>query len=297
MGQLEDMAIFARVIEAGSITLAAEQLGLAKSAVSKRLSALEQKLGLKLITRTTRKSSITEAGKQYYQRSKLILDEVDELNNITSSDTLALSGPLKITVPLSFGLMYLSEPLDLFIQQHPEIQLQVNFSDHRIDLIESGMDLAIRIGELANSNLQARRLIEIKQSLCASPHYLSKYGIPASPQDLKNHKLLKYENSPFNSISLVDNNGVTTTGHPKIHCVSNNGMFLQQMALSGHGIIQIPQFFVWQNIATNHLTPILTDYHLTSLNAYAVYPANRHLPAKVRTLIDFLIKQLNNMPF
>ncbi|XQW85190.1 LysR family transcriptional regulator [Thalassotalea piscium] len=297
MGQLEDMAIFTRIIEAGSITLAAEQLGLAKSAISKRLSALEQQLGLKLITRTTRKSSITEAGKRYYQRSKLIIDEVNELNHITSSDTLALSGPLKITVPLSFGLMYLSEPLDRFIQLHPEIQLQVNFSDHRIDLIESGVDLAVRIGELANSNLQARRLIEIKQLLCASPDYLIKNGHPESPQDLKHHKLLKYENSPFNGVTLNDKNGNIITGHPRIHCSANNGDFLKRMALSGHGIIQSPNFIVWKNIEDHTLTPILTDYHLPSMNAYAVYPANRHLPTKVRTLIDFLIQQLANPPF
>ncbi|GHE97663.1 LysR family transcriptional regulator [Thalassotalea profundi] len=297
MGQLEDMAIFARVIEAGSITLAAEQLGLAKSAVSKRLSALEQKLGLKLISRTTRKSSITEAGKQYYQRSKLILDEVDELNNITSSDTLALSGPLKITVPLSFGLMYLSEPFDLFIQKNPDIQLQVHFSDHRVDLIESGMDLAIRIGELANSNLQAKKLIEIKQLICASPEYLLEHGTPKNPEELKHHKLLKYENNPFQSISFLDSNGTRITGQPKIHCVANNGEFLQKMALSSHGIIQTPHFFVWKNIQDHSLTPILTDFQLTSLNAYAVYPANRHLPSKVRTLIDFLLEHLQDLPF
>ena len=166
MGQLEDMQIFARVIESGSITQAAEQLGIAKSAVSKRLAALEQNLGIKLINRTTRKSSITDAGRHYYQRSQHILDEVAELNSQTANETIAISGPLKLTVPVSFGIKYLSKPLSLFIQRHPEINLQVHFSDHHIDLVEAGFDLAIRIGQLRDSNLQAKKLKEIKQLLC-----------------------------------------------------------------------------------------------------------------------------------
>jgi DNA-binding transcriptional LysR family regulator len=167
MGQLEDMHIFLRVVETGSITKAAEQMNIAKSAVSKRLALLEHKLGIKLINRTTRMSSITEAGQHYYQRSKLILDEVDELNSQTSSSKRALEGTLNIAVPLSFGLSHLAPALDLFLKEHADLKLKINFSDQRIDIIEQGVDLAFRIGQLDNSSMQARKIAPIKHVLCA----------------------------------------------------------------------------------------------------------------------------------
>jgi len=297
MGQLEDMSIFARVVEAGSITKAAEQLNLAKSAVSKRLSALEQRLGQKLITRTTRRSNLTDAGKTYYQRSKLILDEVAELNNQATFAHQSLSGSLKISVPVSFGLMYLADALDDFIKLYPDIHLQVNFSDHAVDLIESGYDLAIRIGNLNNSSLQARKLAPIKQLLCASPTYLSKYGNPKSHNDLVHHKFLRYDNISMLGINLLDNSGQTINVQRNNYYSANNGDFLAKLAKSGHGILQTPNFFVWKAIQEGELVPILEQYKLAQLDAYAVYPANRHLPQKVRVLIDYLVEYFISPPF
>ena len=297
MGQLEDMYIFLRVVETGSITKAAEQMNIAKSAVSKRLALLEQKLGIKLINRTTRKSSITEAGQRYYQRSKLIIDEVDELNSQTSSSKRALEGTLNIAVPLSFGLTHLAPALDLFLQQHSDLKLNINFSDQKIDIVEQGVDLAFRIGQLDNSSLQARKIAPIKHVLCASPDYLKLQGEPKTPNDLKNHKVIKYGNLDQGGLKLLNKEGEEHIVHFEPHIIANNGDFLKSLAESNHGITYLPSFIVWQSLATKKLVPVLAEYKIESMYAYAVYPPNRHLPLKVRSLIDFLVERFGNDPY
>lgn len=297
MGQLEDMYIFLRVVETGSITKAAEQMNIAKSAVSKRLALLEQKLGIKLINRTTRKSSITEAGQRYYQRSKLIIDEVDELNSQTSSSKRALEGTLNIAVPLSFGLTHLAPALDLFLQQHSDLKLNINFSDQKIDIVEQGVDLAFRIGQLDHSSLQARKIAPIKHVLCASPDYLALHGEPKIPNDLKDHKVIKYGNLDQGGLKLLSQEGEVHIVHFEPHIIANNGDFLKSLAESNHGITYLPSFIVWQSLATKKLVPVLAKYTIESMYAYAVYPPNRHLPLKVRSLIDFLVERFGNDPY
>jgi len=297
MGQLEDMHIFLRVVETGSITKAAEQMNIAKSAVSKRLSSLEQKLGIKLINRTTRKSSITEAGQRYYQRSKLIIDEVDELNNQTSSSKMALEGTLNIAVPLSFGLTHLAPALDIFLQQHSDLKLNINFSDQKVDIVEQGVDLAFRIGQLDSSTMQARKIAPIKHVLCASPDYLKIHGQPKTPSDLKHHKVIKYGSPDQGSLKFLNAEGKEHIVHLDAHIVANNGDFLKSLAESNHGITYLPTFIVWQSLAAQTLVPILADHKLDTMYAYAVYPANRHLPLKVRSLIEFLVERFGDNPY
>jgi DNA-binding transcriptional LysR family regulator len=297
MGQLEDMYIFLRVVETGSITKAAEQMNTAKSAVSKRLSLLEHKLGIKLINRTTRKSSITEAGQHYYQRSKLILDEVEELNSQTSCSTRSLEGTLNIAVPLSFGLCHLTPALDLFLKEHADLKLNINFSDQKIDIVEQGVDLAFRIGQLDNSSMQARKIAPIKHVLCASPEYLKLHGEPNSPDDLKLHKILKYGSSDQNGLIFLTQDGKEQIVHLEPHFIANNGDFLKSLAESNHGISYLPTFIVWQSLATQTLVPVLKEYQLQTMHAYAVYPPNRHLPLKVRSLIDFLVERFGDNPY
>ena len=297
MGQLEDMYIFLRVVETGSITKAAEQMNIAKSAVSKRLSLLEQKLGIKLINRTTRKSSITEAGQRYYQRSKLIVDEVDELNSQTSSSKIALEGTINIAVPLSFGLTHLTTALDLFLLQHTDLKLKINFSDQKIDIVEQGVDLAFRIGELDNSTLQARKIAPIKHVLCASPEYLTLYGEPKTPNDLNKHKVIKYGSTGQSGLKLLGLDDKEQIVHIEPHILANNGDFLKSLAESSHGITYLPTFIVWQSLATKTLIPVLPEFKLPTMHAYAVYPPNRHLPLKVRSLIDFLVERFGDNPY
>ena len=297
MGQLEDMHIFLRVVEAGSITKAAEQMNIAKSAVSKRLALLEHKLGIKLINRTTRKSSITEAGQRYYQRSKLILDEVEELNSQTSSSKRALEGMLNIAVPLSFGLSHLAPALDLFLKQHADLKLNINFSDRKIDIVEQGVDLAFRIGQLDNSTMQARKIAPIKHVLCASPEYLKVHGEPKNPNDLKRHKVLKYDGTDQSGLKLFSREGKAEIVYFEPQFTANNGDFLKSLAESSHGICYLPTFIVWQSLATKTLVPVLEEYQLQTMHAYAVYPPNRHLPLKVRSLIDFLVERFGDDPY
>lgn len=297
MGQLEDMHIFLRVVEMGSITKAAVQMNMAKSAVSKRLSLLEHKLGVKLINRTTRMSSVTEAGQLYYQRSKLILDEVEELNSQTASTKRALEGTLNIAVPLSFGLTHLAPALDIFLQQHTDLKLNINFSDHKIDIVEQGVDLAFRIGELDNSTMQARKIAPVRHVLCASPQYLTAHGEPKVPNDLKQHRVLKYGSSDQSGLKLLSTDGKEQVVHLEPHLMANNGDFLKLFAESNHGITYLPTFIVWQSLANRALVPVLCDYQLPTMHAYAIYPPNRHLPLKVRSLIDFLVERFGDNPY
>ncbi|MFT6919809.1 MAG: DNA-binding transcriptional LysR family regulator [Cognaticolwellia sp.] len=296
MGQLEDMAVFLRVVESGSITKAAEQMNIAKSAVSKRLASLEYKLGTKLINRTTRMSSLTEAGQRYYQRSKVILDEVEELNSQTSSSKRELEGTLNIAVPLSFGLSHLAPALDLFLKQHADLKLNINFSDQKIDIVEQGVDLAFRIGQLDNSSLQARKIAPIKHVLCASPEYLKAHGEPKSPSELKQHKVLRYGGTDQSGLKFTKEKKEQIV-YLEPHFIANNGDFLKSLAESHHGITFLPTFIVWQSLATKSLVSVLTEYQMPTMYAYAVYPPNRHLPLKVRSLINFLVERFGDNPY
>ena len=297
MGQLEDMAMFVRVVEAGSITKAAEQLNIAKSAVSRRLKELETRLGSQLISRTTRQSNLTQAGEQYYQKVHHILSEVDALNEETSGTPTRIEGTLKMTAPLSFGLMHLNDVIDEYANQHPELKFELDFSDRHTDLIEEGFELAIRIRELQDSSYQAKRLALIRYALCASPEYLERMGTPKTFDDLSEHEFLQYGMSKSSTIELIDEQGkkqqVAVNGKIK----ANNGDFLREMAVKGHGIAFLPTFITYQALISGELVPILQQYQLPTLNAYAVYPKNRFLSQRCRYLIDFIAERFGDNPY
>ncbi|MEC4723988.1 LysR family transcriptional regulator [Shewanella sp. D64] len=297
MGQLENMQIFIKVVETGGITKAAEQLNLAKSAVSKRLGEIEKQLRVKLINRTTRKSSLTEAGNAYYQKCKLILEEVDDLNCLLSSVQQSLNGTLRLTVPLSFGVMHLVNAFELFANQHPQLQMDIDFSDRNVSLVEEGFDLAIRIGHLTDSSMHARAIAPISHLICASPEYLAKHGTPETPEQLKSHKLLRYSRLPLAGIELTDKDKQKITVPMESHCIANNGDFLKAMTVSGHGVTFLPRFIVWQELANGTLKTIMPDYKISPMKAYAIYPQNRYLPKKVRMLIDFLSQHFGDVPY
>jgi len=296
MGQLEDMKIFIRVVDAGGISMAAEQLCIAKSAVSRRLAGLESDLGITLINRTTRTSNLTDAGRLYYKRVLTIIDDVTELNNMTTA-LESLQGTLRLSAPLSFGMEHLAPVLSRYIEQHPKLQLSVDFSDDYIDLIEGGYDLAFRIGTLQDSSLIARPIASIKFVMCASPDYLEQWGTPQCPDDLKKHQLLYYSSSDLLTWKLKDKKGHKINIPITEKIVSNNGSFLNQMAISGHGIILSPTFISWQALSEGSLIPVLSDYLIPSTHAYAVYPNTRYLPQKTRLLIDYLKKQFYDAPY
>lgn len=297
MGQLEDMQVFIRIVDAGSITQAASQLNLAKSAVSKRLSDLEDRLGSKLINRTTRTSSLTEAGKHYYQRVKLLTHEVASLNGDMACTNQVLAGTLKLAVPLSFGIAHLTPAIDLFMRQHPKLNIELDFSDTKVDIISGGYDLAFRIGSLPDSSLHARKITPINHVICASPGYLKQQGTPKHPKDLKQHKVLKYGNWPLTGMPLIDSAGQQHLVNVEAQLTVNNGDAMKQLALSGHGIAMLPTFIVWEALQRGGLVPILDRYSVPAMDAYAIYPSTQYLPHKVRSLIDFLIERFGDHPY
>lgn len=297
MGQLEDMGLFIRVVEAGSISKAADQLNLAKSAVSKRLNELEIRLGTKLINRTTRTSHLTEAGKLYYERSSQILDDVTELNGQTSEEKTAIKGTINLAAPLSFGLCHLSNAIDIFLKQHSTVSINIDFSDRRIDLIEEGLDLAFRITrELSDSSLVAQRVAPIKMMVCASPSYIKEHGEPKCHDELKQHRLLRFNLVPPKWL-LTDPKGKEHSIPIHADIAANNGDFLHRMTLSGHGISLMPTFLSWKSIATGELVQLLPNYTTNPLTAFAIYPQNRYLSKRTRVFIDFLKEHFGDNPY
>jgi len=297
VGQLEDMAMFVRIVDAGGITKAAEQLDIAKSAVSRRLNDLETRLNSQLISRTTRKSNLTQAGEEYYQRAKNILDEVNSLNEETSGTKACIEGTLRITAPLSFGLMHLSELIHDYATEHDKLSFQLDFSDRHLDLVEEGYELAIRIGELPDSSLQAKRLTQIRHVLCASPDYLAQHGTPKDLAQLKQHSILQYGLGKQSKFDLIDGEGKRHSIFFSSKMQANNGDFLLKMAIKGHGITYLPSFLAYQALEQGLLSPILCQYQLHTAYAYAVYPKNRFLSQRCRYLIDFIAEKLGDEPY
>ena len=297
MGQLEDMQLFIRVVNAGGIGRAAEQLGIAKSAVSRRLSELEARLGCRLIQRTTRTSSLTDIGQRYYLQAQKLIDQVDEVHLDMVNESKALSGSIRLAVPLSFGLLHLSSAIDLFIKQHPGISVQLDFSDRQVDLVEEGFDLALRIADLQDSSIQARKICPSHHVLVTSPDYLAQKGEPKKPADLSHFDYLKYGTGSQSHFSLFDQKGQAHKVNLNAKMTANNGDFLLQMVKAGHGVTFLPSFLAWQALATGDLVQILKTYTLPSLNIYFVYPQSRFVPQRVRALMDFVSTRFGDNPY
>ena len=297
MGQLEELANFVRIIDSGGISRAAEHMDVAKSAVSRRLAELEARLGVRLITRSTRSMTLTDAGKGLYERSLRILSDVSEAQDEASEAESSLRGNIRLAAPITFGLRHLSAAIVEFAARHPDVHFDVDFNDRRIDLIDEGVDLAIRIGDLADSSLVARRLTTIRHAVCASPNYFERYGVPAVPADLREHRGLRYTNRPQNRWAWRTPNGSKGTVKMPSTMQANNGDFLLQAAAAGGGIIISPTFIVYEAIRDRQLQAVLTDYEWSPLNAYAVYPENRHLPQRVKAFVDFLADHFGDPPY
>jgi DNA-binding transcriptional LysR family regulator len=297
MDSFEEMRQFVRVVEAGSISKAAEQLGLAKSGVSRRLAELEARLGVRLLNRTTRRSSLTEAGRTYYAGSVKLLSDVAELDALVADSEASLQGSLRLAAPLSFGLGHLAPAIEEFVRAHPAVLIDIDFSDRQIDLVAQGVDLAIRIAELRDSSLKARSICPIRLMLCASPAYLEKHGTPRSAAELARHRILHYDIGGGPVLRLADGSGGEEPLHIEPSLVANNGDFLRDMAVSGHGIILTPSFIAWQAVAKGELVPILQALWPPPLNAYAVYPQTRYLSRRARAFIDFLAERFGENPY
>ena len=297
MGQLEDMSVFVRIVEAGGIGKAADQLGMAKSGVSRRLVALETRLGISLINRTTRSSSLSSVGREYYERAVKLIGDISELNGLAANESKSLEGLLRLAVPLSFGLSHLSPAIDIFAREHPGLAINIDFSDAQVDLVEQGVDLAIRIADLKDSSMHARRICPIRLLLCASPSYLEKHGTPKKPNDLKVHQILGYNLGNGHTIRLSNRQGDEQLVHTSARMTANNGDFLHDMALAGHGIVLLPTFIAWKSLADGGLVSVLESYVPATLSVWAVYPQTRYLSQRARLFIDFLTERFGDRPY
>jgi DNA-binding transcriptional LysR family regulator len=269
MTAFDEMSSFVRVVEAGSISKAAEQLGMAKSGVSRRLADLESRLGVRLLNRTTRRSSLTDAGRTYYEGAVKLLSDVAELDAVVADSEASLKGRLRLAAPLSFGLCHLTPAIEEFMKAHPEVMIDLDFSDRQVDLVAQGIDLAVRIAELRDSSLKARRICPIRFMLCASPAYLEHHGTPRTPEGLAKHHVLHYDIGGGPVLRLADGRGGEQQLHVKPQLVANNGDFLCDMAIAGHGIILTPTFIAWQAVAMGELMPLMRDWWPPPLNAYS----------------------------
>lgn len=298
MNRFEEMETFVRIVDAGSITRAAEQLDTVKSAVSKRLSELEKRLQVTLLNRTTRKQTLTDSGRSYYQQCLKIMEDVNELENSLKNEHCSLTGTIKIAAPLSFGITHLSPALIQFMELNPEIKLDMDFNDRKIDLIDEGFDIAIRISNLTDSTMIARKFTQTRVLLCASPEYLQTHGTPEHPDDLKKgHVKLRYITAPERWQFEDKNNNKYAVKVPT-RMVANNGQFLCQAAIKGQGIILIPDFVAYKAVRLGQLVPLLTDYMEDFfIGAYALYPQTRHLSRRVRALVDFLVQYYGEKPY
>ena len=290
MDRFENMTAFIRVVEAGGISAAADRLGVAKSAVSRRLKELEGHLGVELFHRTTRKMNLTDSGRAFYHQSVRILEDVIEAEHATSQAHGTLKGSLKIALPSTFGLMHIGPAISEFLQANPQVEFDLDFNDREVDLIQEGFDLAIRIANLSDSSLIARRLAPIQTVMCASPSYLERMGIPQAPDELKEHQCLVYSLlRDFECWHLTDTSGkeIKIKIHPYLK--ASTGEFLKDAAVEGMGIILVPSFIAYKEIERGALVPILKEYNLPQIDAYAIYPQTRHLSQRVRAFVDFLV--------
>lgn len=284
--------MFVRVAELGSFSAAARQQGIARSIVTRHIAQLENTLGIKLITRSTRRLTLTSAGSAYLEKCREILNLIESAETELAEAHQTLRGSVRVSLPLSYGIKRLAPLLLEFAQQHPEVRLEMNYNDRRVDLIEEGVDLAIRITHrLADSDI-VRRVGSVHVLAVASQAYLARRGEPRHPADLLNHECLGYTASgnvdvwPF----LVDGALTDFSVPARIH--SNNGDVLSQAAIHGMGITYQPDFIVAESLATGELKSILTDYPTPELGVYVMLPSNRQIPYRVRTLIDFLANRL-----
>lgn len=288
MNQIEDMQTFRRIVEAGSISKAAEQLDTVKSAVSRRLVALEKRLNVTLLQRTTRRQSLTEAGQRYYQQCLRLLDDIAEVEaHITDTDA-ALSGKIRLSVPVSFGLTCLSPALLAFQAQYPQLALSIDFNDRFVDLVTDGFDLAIRIGKLEDSTLMAKKISVSRLVLCASPNYLETFGTPKTPRDLMSgHHVLHYR-SATEHWQFIEHQQIYSLQLPG-KLIANNGNFLCDAAIAGQGLLYSPDFICNHAIKKGQLVSLLEPFlYLSELGIYAVYPQTRYLPKRSQLLITFL---------
>jgi DNA-binding transcriptional LysR family regulator len=283
------MTAFAKVVELGSFARAADRLSVSTSAVSRQVADLESHLDVRLLNRTTRRLSLTEAGQSFYERCVQLLSDLEEAESSVRSATVEPKGTLRVTCGVTFGERYLAPAIAEFAAQHAQVSFDLDLSDRAVDLVEEGFDLAIRIGAVGHQALVSRRLGTTQFVCCASPAYLARHPAPVTPADLEQHACLGYTYAAVTSAWTFEaRDGTRHTPHITPRHRTNNGRMLAELAVAGLGIVLEPDFIVAPEVRSGRLQRLLSGYAPPRSTIAAVYPSRRHLSAKVRTFVGFL---------
>ncbi|MGE0331090.1 MAG: LysR family transcriptional regulator [Ramlibacter sp.] len=288
MDKFQEMRVFAGVADAGSFVGAADVLGMSKAAVSRHVSDLEQRLGVRLMQRTTRKLSLTPEGEVFLSRCRDILASIEESEAELSTRAASASGLLKVSVPVSFGTRHLAPLWSEFLAAHPRLTLDVHLADRVVDLVDEGFDLAVRIARLPDSSLVSRKLASTRLVLCAAPSYLRRRGTPRHPDDLAAHDVIGYSllATPGQWLLQGPDGPVTVKTKPRLW--TNNGDTSVAAAVRGAGIDLQPTFLIADELADGRLVEVLPAWQAMALGIYAVYPSRKFVLPKVRALVNFL---------
>lgn len=297
MNRFEEFEIFVRVVEAGSLTAAADQMGIAKSAVSRRLKELESRLGVQLMTRTTRQLTLTDSGNAFYELALRLLADWKEVESQIRAAETALSGKIRVSAPVSFGVAHLAPAIHAFSEQNPDVEFDVDFDERKVDLIAEGHDLAIRIGILNDSGLIARKLAPIKFVASASPAFIDRYGMPKSARDLQKFPEIRYSYRSDYGWSYTSPGGKRGRIKMSPALSGTNGEFLRDAAVLGQGVTILPRFIIHNELKAGTLVDLTPGYDWGDLTAYAVYPPRRHISTRVRAFVDFLVARYKGTPY
>lgn len=297
MDTVDGMRTFAAVVAEGSFSRAAERLEMSPQLASKYVGQLEDRLGVRLLNRSTRQLSLTEAGRAYYDRVREVLADIEDMENAVGDMTARARGTLRINAPMSFGQFHLTRAIAEYQAAEPEVEVDLTLNDRVVDIVSEGFDLAIRIGRLEESSLVARPLAPVRLVVCGSPGYFQRHGVPATPEDLAAHECLRYAYASDYDRWRFEQDGGNYSVRVSGGFSANNGDALRVAALAGRGVILQPTFIVGDDIHAGRLQTVLEDFHVAELTVHAVYAHRQYLSAKVRTFVDFLAGYLGSPPY
>lgn len=298
MDRAAEMSAFVRAVETGSFSAAARELRLTPSALSKLVTRLEDRLGSRLLQRTTRRLQMTPEGEAFFNRARPILTAMDEAEAEVTASGKTPRGLLRLQCGFAFGMHQLAPGIPHFLERYPEIELDVRINDQPPALVEDNIDLAIRIGALDESSMVARRICNLERVICAAPTYLERYGTPRTPDDLQQHNCLWVTSLPALRRWPFDTDDGVRVVHISGNMVANNAEMVLQLALAGVGITRLTDVMVGAALRRGDLVPVLGNWHhVEPVPLYATYPSGRHLAPKVRAMVDFLVDEFGHRPW
>ena len=298
LDSLTDIAVFVQVVDSGSFTAAADRLDISRSVVSKYVTRLENQLGARLLNRSTRRLSLTEVGRVFYERSRKGLAEIEDAQSEVSRMQGDPRGALRINAPMSFGILHVAPALPEFLKLYPDITVDMNLDDRQVDVIEEGFDISVRIAELPDSSLIAKRLGPAHHAIVAAPEYLERCGTPGTPEELRDHNIISYryqESALAWHLQTPDRKSTAVSVSGSL--MMNNSLALRAALLAGAGIARTPTFVVGKDIREGRLIRVLRDYRNLEMSIFLVYPQRRHLAPKVRAFVDFMARRITETPY